>query len=46
MLDNTPENVAEWIKHPDVVKPGANMPTLGLTGEELHDLVAYLESLK
>ena len=30
MLDNTPENVALWIKNPDAVKPGANMPTLGL----------------
>jgi cytochrome c1 len=28
------------------VKPGVNMPTLGLTSEELNDLVAYLESLK
>ena len=28
------------------IKPGANMPTLGLSGKELNDLVAYLESLK
>jgi len=46
MLDNTPANVAMWIRNPDKVKPGANMPTLGLSGQELHDLVAYLESLK
>ena len=46
MLENTPENVASWIKDPDAVKPGANMPTLGLDGEELSNLVAYLESLK
>jgi cytochrome c oxidase subunit II len=46
MLDNTPENVARWIRNPDEVKPGANMPTLGLSGPELKDLVAYLESLK
>jgi cytochrome c oxidase subunit II len=46
ILENTPENLAQWIKNPDKVKPGAEMPTLGLRGTELHDLVAYLESLK
>jgi len=46
MYDNTPENVANWIKNPDKMKPGANMPTLGLEGHEVNDLVAYLESLK
>ena len=46
ILDNTPQNLALWIKNPDAMKPGANMPTLGLSGEELNDLVAYLESLK
>jgi cytochrome c oxidase subunit 2 len=46
IFDNTPQNVALWIKNPDAVKPGANMPTLGLSGEDLNNLVAYLESLK
>ncbi|MGH7934389.1 MAG: cytochrome c oxidase subunit II [Candidatus Binataceae bacterium] len=46
MLDNTPQNVAMWVENPDKVKPGANMPTLGLRGQQLSDLVAYLESLK
>jgi cytochrome c oxidase subunit 2 len=46
MLDNTPENLNRWIENPVEVKPGANMPTLGLTGEERSELVAYLESLK
>ena len=48
ILDNTPENLARWITDPDAVKPGANMPTLGLQGhgEDLKELVAYLESLK
>jgi len=46
ILDNTPDNVALWIKNPDAVKPGANMPQLGLRGTDLNDLVAYLESLK
>jgi cytochrome c oxidase subunit II len=46
ILDNTPQNVAMWIRDPDAVKPGANMPTLGLSGTEMNELVAYLESLK
>jgi cytochrome c oxidase subunit 2 len=46
ILDNNPKNLAMWIRNPDAVKPGANMPTLGLSGTELNDLVAYLESLK
>ncbi|HLK86648.1 MAG TPA: cytochrome c oxidase subunit II [Candidatus Binataceae bacterium] len=46
ILDNTPENLAKWIQNPDAIKPGANMPTLGLQGQDLNDLVAYLESLK
>jgi cytochrome c oxidase subunit 2 len=46
ILDNTPENLAKWIQDPDKIKPGANMPTLGLQGKDLNDLVAYLESLK
>ena len=46
IMDNTPANVALWITNPDAVKPGANMPTLGLKGQDLNDLVAYLESLK
>jgi cytochrome c oxidase subunit II len=46
ILNNTPENLAKWIQDPDKVKPGARMPTLGLKGKDLNDLVAYLESLK
>jgi cytochrome c oxidase subunit II len=45
-LPNTPENVAAWITNPEALKPGAQMPPLGLRGEELNELVAYLESLK
>jgi cytochrome c oxidase subunit II len=46
IMDNTPADVALWITNPDAVKPGANMPTLGLRGQQLNNLVAYLESLK
>jgi cytochrome c oxidase subunit 2 len=46
VLSNTPANVAKWITDPEAIKPGAQMPRLGLAGEQLNDLVAYLESLK
>ena len=46
ILPNTPENVAKWVTDPDAVKPGAQMPKLGISGDQLNELVAYLESLK
>ena len=45
-LDNTPDNVAKWIRDPQAVKPSAKMPNLHLSEQEITDLVAYLESLK
>ena len=45
-FDNTPDHLAAWIRNPEALKPGAQMPPLGLRGKELTDLVAYLESLK
>ncbi|HEX7091061.1 MAG TPA: cytochrome c oxidase subunit II [Longimicrobiales bacterium] len=56
VLENTPENLATWIRNPQAVKPGALMPgTKGgpgglpptnLTDEEVEAVVAYLESLR
>jgi cytochrome c1 len=46
ILSNTPANVAKWVTNPQAIKPGAQMPQLGLAGEQLNDLVAYLLSLK
>ena len=46
VLSNTPANVAKWVIDPEAIKPGAQMPRLGLSGEQLNDLVAYLDSLK
>ncbi|MFN8627865.1 MAG: cytochrome c oxidase subunit II [Candidatus Binatia bacterium] len=45
-LDNTPENLAAWLRNPPAVKPGAQMPDLGLTAPQIAQLAAYLESLK
>lgn len=35
-----------WVADPQGVKPGANMPYIGLNADELHNVVAYLETLK
>jgi cytochrome c oxidase subunit 2 len=45
-LDNTPDEVARWLHNPQAIKPGAIMPNLHLTDQQIADLVAYLESLK
>ncbi len=46
ILENTPEELAEWLRNPPAVKPGADMPNLKLTPDEIRTLVAYLRSLK
>ncbi len=45
-LTNTPDNLATWLRNPDAVKPGANMPNLDLSAGQIKELVAYLEGLK
>jgi cytochrome c oxidase subunit II len=46
ILENTPQDLREWLKDPPAVKPGSIMPNLGLNDHELDVLVAYLQSLK
>lgn len=46
ILDNTPENLAAWLKDPPGMKPGSKMPNYDLSPEDIQALVAYLESLK
>jgi cytochrome c oxidase subunit 2 len=45
-MDNTPENLRQWIKSPDTFKRGALMPAMQLNDEQLDQLTAYLETLK
>jgi cytochrome c oxidase subunit 2 len=35
-----------WVADPQSAKPGNNMPMVGLDADELHAIVAYLETLK
>ena len=46
ILENTPENMADWLRNPEQVKPGVLMPNLNLDEDTIRTLVAYLESLK
>ena len=45
-LQNTPEQLSEWLHNPDEFKPGSRMPNLQLTDEQRGDIVQYLETLK
>jgi cytochrome c oxidase subunit 2 len=45
-IPNQNADLAEWIRDPQHVKPGNKMPGLNLSGSQLQDLLAYLESLK
>ncbi|MFQ5795481.1 MAG: cytochrome c oxidase subunit II [Candidatus Bipolaricaulia bacterium] len=46
ILDNNPENLADWLRDPQAVKPGNRMPNLNLSEDEISALAAYLQSLK
>lgn len=46
IVPNTPQNLHEWLRDPQQVKPGVLMPNFKFTDEQLNDLVAYLETLK
>jgi cytochrome c oxidase subunit 2 len=46
ILDNTPEEMARWLRNPAAVKPGVLMPNLNLDEDRIRTLVTYLESLK
>ena len=39
-------NVSAWLKDPQAVKPGAQMPNLGLSDDDIANLVAYLRTLE
>ncbi|MGH3664728.1 MAG: cytochrome c oxidase subunit II [Egibacteraceae bacterium] len=45
ILDNNDENLRAWLADPQASKPGAQMPNLQLTDDEIDALVAYLRTL-
>jgi cytochrome c oxidase subunit 2 len=46
ILDKTPENLARWLKNPQEIKPGCQMPNFNLNDDQVNELVAYLEGLR
>ncbi len=45
-LENNADNLRQWLKNPQALKPGTAMPNLNLKAQEIEDLVAYLLTLK
>ncbi len=45
-LQNTPANLVQWIRFPQEVNPGVDMPDLGVTEAAARDIAAYLYTLK
>jgi len=45
-LLNTRGNLAAWIANAPAIKPGTMMPPNQLSGQEMNDLLAYLETLR
>ena len=45
-MDNTPTNLRQWIKSPDMFKRGALMPAMQLSDQQLDEVSTYLETLK
>ena len=46
MIPNTRDNLRQWIKNPDTIKPGSLMPAMQLSEQQLDQVTDYLETLK
>lgn len=46
LVPNTPENLARFLKNPSAVKPGTAMPNLGLSDQQVANLVAFMQGLR
>ena len=42
---NTPQNLRVWIQDPNTFKPGALMPAMQLSDQQIDEVVAYLSTL-
>lgn len=45
-IANEPITMEVWIQHPQSVKPGTDMPDLGVSDRDARDMAAYLATLK
>src|SRR5215475_9155439 len=46
VVPNTMENLRTWVRDPQTIKEGCNMPDMQLTDTQLNQIVAYLLTLK
>ncbi|HEU5044005.1 MAG TPA: c-type cytochrome [Nocardioidaceae bacterium] len=46
MLPNSAANLEHWIRDPQSVVPGNDMPNLGVTEQQAKDIAAYLYTLE
>jgi cytochrome c oxidase subunit 2 len=46
MFDMNVINLRRWLHNPPAAKPGARMPNLNLTPQEITQLIAYLQTLE
>jgi cytochrome c len=44
-IPNTPDNLMLWIQHPQLVRPGGDMPEMGVSETDARNIAAYLYSL-
>jgi cytochrome c len=44
-LPNTPDNLIMWIQHPQTVRPGNDMPDMGISEADARNIATYLYSL-
>jgi cytochrome c oxidase subunit 2 len=45
VVQNTPQNLRDWLKEPDHFKQGSLMPAMQLSDQQLDELMAYLSTL-
>ncbi|HEX8895056.1 MAG TPA: cytochrome c, partial [Terriglobales bacterium] len=43
--ENTKENLRQWIKEPDAIKPGCLMPAMQMSEQDIDSVTAYLMTL-
>jgi cytochrome c1 len=45
-LNNTPEELIDWIRYPQTIEPGTAMPDLDVTEQDARNMAAYLYTLR
>ena len=45
-LPNSPDNMVQWIQHPQHVEKGTVMPEMGVTDSDARDITAFLYTLR